>query len=180
MEFSVVKNIMNMEIVKQIMKMEIFKFTWKYKFTIFLTIIAFNIFILALFIIYRMKLNKKVEAYTENDNYTYLIMFHVDWCPYCKTAKPVWDKITKGYNDVTINNKKLKVISLDATDENSVVPEFNKTVQEVLKQFTKDNSTYKIDAYPTIVLSNSNNNIIAEFEKNTTYENIEQFINNNI
>ena len=173
------KNIMNMDIVKQIMDMQIVKFAFKHKFTILVTIVAFNIFLLALFIIYRMRITKKVEGYTSS-NTVNLVMLHVDWCPHCKTAKPAWDKITKNYHGVSINNKKVNVFSIDSTDENSMVSAYGKTVENVLSQFKKNNSPYKVEGYPTILLTDDKHNIIAEFEQNTSYENLENFINNNV
>ena len=32
-----------------------------------------------------------------------LILFYADWCPHCKTAKPVWDKIKAQYENKTVN-----------------------------------------------------------------------------
>ena len=47
-------------------------------------------------------------------------------------------------------------------------------------QFTKDGDKFKIEGYPTIVLADADNRILAEFSKSTTYENLEQFINENV
>ena len=33
-----------------------------------------------------------------------IYFFHVDWCPHCKTAKPIWDDFSNKYNN-TIKNK---------------------------------------------------------------------------
>lgn len=168
-----------MDILSTITNSPFFKFAMKYKFTIILTIIAFNIFILALFIIYRSKIYKHIEGYTSDSiDEVNLIMFHVDWCPHCKTAMPSWNKIVSQYNGVTVNNKKINVISLDSTDENNTVPIFsNKSVKNILNQFNINGKSYSIDGYPTIILADTNNNIIAEFNKSATYENIENFIN---
>lgn len=161
--------------------MDLIQFLKRYKLTILIVLAAFVIFIIAVYIGYTYIIPKKrsKEGYS-NDNVT-LIMFHVDWCPYCKTALPVFEKIRNDYDGTTVNNKKLRIISLDATDENSTPEDFGgKTVENIISQFTLNDRPFNIEGYPTIILSDSNNRIIAEFDKTTTYENIDTFINSNL
>lgn len=161
--------------------MDLVQFLKRYKLTILIVLAAFVIFIIAAYIAYTYIIPKKrsKEGYS-NDNVN-LIMFHVDWCPYCKTALPIFEKIRSDYDGTTVNNKKLRIISLDATDENSISEDFGgKTVGNIISQFTLNSSPFNIEGYPTIILSDSNNRIIAEFDKTTTYENIDTFINSNL
>lgn len=161
--------------------MDLVQFLKRYKLTILIVLAAFVIFIIAAYIAYTYIIPKKrsKEGYS-NDNVN-LIMFHVDWCPYCKTALPIFEKIRGDYDGTTVNNKKLRIISLDATDENSISEDFGgKTVGNIISQFTLNSSPFNIEGYPTIILSDSNNRIIAEFDKTTTYENIDTFINSNL
>jgi thiol-disulfide isomerase/thioredoxin len=124
-----------------------------------------------------------MEGYNNNmkNNELKLVMLQVNWCPYCKTAKPIWDKITKDYDNVKINGKKLNVISLDCTDENTTCNEFDdKTIEKILNDFKLNSKQYNVEGYPTIIMVDSSNNIVDEFKKNVTYANIEQFINENM
>ena len=79
--------------------MNLVNFTTKYKFTILLTLIALLVFCLGIFVIkkYIYPRTRNMEGYSNDDSELKLIMFHVNWCPHCKTAKPVWDKITQNY-----------------------------------------------------------------------------------
>lgn len=161
--------------------MDLVQFLKRYKITIMIVLSAFVIFIVAAYIAYAYIFPKKSkrEGYSNDD--VKLIMFHVDWCPYCKTALPIFKKIHDSYNGTTINKKKLRVVSLDATDENSTSGDFGGiTVEKIISQFTLNGSSYNIEGYPTIILADSNNNVIAEFKKNTTYENVEMFITSNL
>ena len=161
----------------------ILKIVNKYKFPIAITLLALFIFILATYFIYVYIYSRKdkVEGYNHTSDNVNLIMFHVNWCPYCKTALPVWAKITQNYNGTRVNGKKLSVISLDSTDENSTSSYFeNKTIDTILNQFKKNGSKFSIDGYPTIVLADENNNILAEFNQSTNYDNLEEFINKNV
>jgi thiol-disulfide isomerase/thioredoxin len=31
-------------------------------------------------------------------NSSELIFFFAEWCPHCKTAKPIWEKVSADYN----------------------------------------------------------------------------------
>jgi thiol-disulfide isomerase/thioredoxin len=162
--------------------MQILKTVMKYKLPIIITAVALIALAIILFLmrgyIYSRKM--KMEGYS-NSKGVKLIMFHVNWCPYCKTAMPVFEKVSKSYDGVSVNGKVVNVISLDSTDENTTSPDFdNKSVETILNQFTKNDDKFKIEGYPTIVLADGDNRIVAEFNKSATYENLEQFINENI
>ncbi len=62
------------------------------------------------------------------------VMFGVKWCPYCKTMKPLWQKIHDKYDGQIVNGKKVKVEHVDCEDEPSKA------------------KLYKVYAYPTIKL----------------------------
>lgn len=161
--------------------MDLMKFVMKYKLTIIITLVALIIFILALLLIKKFIYPRasRVEGYSGNE--VNVIMFHVDWCPYCKSALPVWRKLTENYNGVTMNRKKVNIISLDATDENSTSEDFGgNSIEEIMSSFKIDGTPYTIEGYPTIVIADKDNNVLAEFEKTSTYENLENFINDNM
>jgi thiol-disulfide isomerase/thioredoxin len=162
--------------------MQILKIVMKYKFHIMITVVACIAIAIILYLMigYMYSRKRDMEGYS-NSKGVKLIMFHVNWCPYCKTAMPVWKKIENSYDGVSVNGKVVNVISLDSTDENFTSPDFdNKSVETILNQFTKDSDKFKIEGYPTIVIADADNRILAEFNKSTTYENLEQFINENV
>ena len=46
------------------------------------------------------------KEFIEQDPYKPAKMkfFYVDWCPHCKTAKPIWEKVKQKYHNKKINN----------------------------------------------------------------------------
>lgn len=83
-----------------------------------------------------------------------LFFFYTNWCPHCKSAKPVWDKLkesTKSVNGVTIN-----YVDVDCEKHANVAEQ------------------YKVEGYPTIKL-NYNNKII-EYDAKPDINTLNQFL----
>jgi len=95
------------------------------------------------------------------NNTATLMMFYVDWCPHCKTAKPEWDALKTEYETKTVNGYKI------------VFEEHNCTVEgpEVEQLMDK----YKIEGYPTIKLIKDNQ--VIEYDAKPTKSTMEQFLN---
>ena len=124
-------------------------------------ILSFVIFIGLIYYFYmNYKSSTKKEPFTEEAK---LMMFHVDWCPHCKKALPDWNSFKNSSTNIKCNNKPLKIIDYDVTDD---TPD-NK---ELLNK-------YSIKGYPTILLDN--NGKITELEVKPTKENLQDFIKKN-
>lgn len=80
---------------------------------------------------------KDVPNIAENDHTIRITMFHVDWCPYCKTAIPEYDSFKQKYDGQIVNGYRLIVDDKDCTNENDRV-----TKELVTK--------YHIESYPTV------------------------------
>jgi thiol-disulfide isomerase/thioredoxin len=90
-----------------------------------------------------------------------LILFYVDWCPHCKTAKPEWDKVKQEYTGQSINGSPILFKEVNCTDETS-------EVQQMIAQ-------YKIEGYPTIKLLKDGK--VIEFDSKPTQDSLKQFLN---
>jgi len=90
-----------------------------------------------------------------------LMLFHVDWCPHCKTAKPEWDQVKDEYQNKSINGYKVMFNEINCTDE---TPEKVKMIE-----------TYKIEGYPTIKLVKDNQ--VIDFDAKPTKETLTKFLN---
>jgi thiol-disulfide isomerase/thioredoxin len=109
--------------------------------------------------------------YTPNNEYTpsknassneaELIFFYADWCPHCKTAKPVWEEITSEYENKTVNGYKVVFTEVNCTTENA-------KVEEMMNK-------YKIEGFPTIKLIKDGQ--VIEFDAKPTKNNLTQFLN---
>ena len=97
----------------------------------------------------------------ENSNKTAtLMLFYVDWCPHCKTAKPEWDSLKSEYDGKSINGYTIHFTEHNCTNESA----------EVSQLMDK----YNIEGYPTIKLSKDNQ--IIEYDAKPTKSTMEQFL----
>jgi len=90
-----------------------------------------------------------------------LLFFSTSWCPYCKTAKPIWEEVKNEYKDRTVNGNTIIFTDVDCTNESP----------EVAKMMDR----YKIEGFPTIKLIKGGQ--VIDFDAKVTKENLEQFIN---
>ena len=142
-----------------------------------MTHILVALFILLVIIVIVIMYNKKISqifspGYKPNSENIYegasgsgqeaeIILFYVDWCPHCKTAKPEWEQVKAEFNSKTINGYTVVFTEINCTNES---PEVEKMV-----------STYKIEGYPTIKLLK--NGQVIEFDAKPTKAALTQFLN---
>jgi thiol-disulfide isomerase/thioredoxin len=127
---------------------------------------------LVIYYAYRYLSNKYKPTYKPNSehidigangnstNEVELMLFYVDWCTHCKTAKPEWEKVKAEYNGKIVNGYKLIFTEINCTNE---TPEVEKMI-----------STYKIDGYPTIKMLKDGQ--IIEYDAKPTQATLIQFI----
>ena len=90
-----------------------------------------------------------------------LILFSVDWCPHCKTAKPIWEELKTEYENNPINGYTVLFTDINCTNE---TPEIEKMI-----------ATYKIEGYPTIKLLKDGN--VIEYDAKPSKSTLTEFLN---
>jgi thiol-disulfide isomerase/thioredoxin len=95
------------------------------------------------------------------NNTATLMLFYVDWCPHCKTAKPEWEALKSEYESKTINGYNVTFVEYNCTEESA----------EVSQLMDK----YSIEGYPTIKLLKDNQ--VIEYDAKPTKSTMEQFLN---
>jgi thiol-disulfide isomerase/thioredoxin len=90
-----------------------------------------------------------------------LLFFYTDWCPHCKTAKPVWIEMKEEYQDRRINGYKVVFTDVNCTNESN----------EVEQMMDK----YKIEGYPTIKLLKDGQ--VIEYDAKPSKDTLTQFLN---
>jgi thiol-disulfide isomerase/thioredoxin len=90
---------------------------------------------------------------------TSFTMYYVDWCPHCKTAKPIFTDFM-GSGTVTVNGKPVKCTMVNAETNPEVVKELN------------------VKGYPSFLLSKGSQ--IVEFNGPRTVEGFMDFLKQNI
>ena len=90
-----------------------------------------------------------------------LMLFFADWCPHCKTAKPIWDDLKSQYENKTINGYTVIFTEINCTQETA----------EVEQMMNK----YNIEGFPTIKLLKDGQ--IIEYDAKPTKDTLVQFLN---
>lgn len=90
-----------------------------------------------------------------------IMLFYVDWCPHCKTAKPEWEQVKAEYDGKTINGYIVTFTEINCTNES---PDVEKLM-----------NTYKIEGYPTIKLLKDGT--IIEYDAKPSKDTLVQFLN---
>jgi thiol-disulfide isomerase/thioredoxin len=141
--------------------------SWKL-FFIFLTII---LLIAAIVYVYKKYLvpkmnppyvpNKEFVEKGAEDKEVELMIFTVDWCPYCKKAMPIWKKFKEEYDGKKINGYTVHFTTINCTDEK------NAETKELLNK-------YNIDGYPTIKLLKDGE--VISYDAKPELETLQQFL----
>ena len=90
-----------------------------------------------------------------------IILFYVDWCPHCKTAKPIWDELKSEYKNKTINGYHVVFTDVNCSEETA-------EVERMMNQ-------YSIEGYPTIKLLKDGQ--IIEYDAKPSRDTLVQFLN---
>jgi thiol-disulfide isomerase/thioredoxin len=129
--------------------------------------------IVAMIYYYNFILSKMNTSYKANKEKAYgsddassgksaeLLFFYADWCPHCKTAKPIWNDLKTEYENKTINGYKVLFTEVDCSTENA----------EVDKMMNK----YNVEGYPTIKLLKDGQ--VIEYDAKPSKETLKEFLN---
>jgi thiol-disulfide isomerase/thioredoxin len=90
-----------------------------------------------------------------------LLFFSADWCPHCKTAKPIFNEFSAEHKNKAINGYVVQFTEINCTNESN--------------ESSKLMDKYNIEGFPTIKLLM--NGQIIEFDAKPTKENLTQFLN---
>tara|TARA_B110001450_G_C17551843_1_gene453001 strand:- start:510 stop:917 length:408 start_codon:yes stop_codon:yes gene_type:complete len=116
------------------------------------SIICVLLVILVILVIYYIYQNNR-EGFDGDTNVLYF--FYVDWCPHCKTAKPVISELEEELGD-----KKVRIEKVNC-EENKSLPK-----------------KYGVQAYPSIILVKGEERI--EYDAGVSKEGLKEFITNNL
>ena len=136
--------------------------------TIFIILFVLFLSLVGFFIYKQANSNTLFHANRENipkeqtsNKTATLMLFYVDWCPHCKTAKPEWDSLKSEYDGKSINGYTIHFAEYNCTNESA-------EVSQLMDKYT-------IEGYPTIKLSKDNQ--IIEYDAKPTKSTMEQFLN---
>ena len=103
---------------------------------------------------------EKANTSEGNGKTAELMLFSANWCPHCKTAKPVWNELSTDYEDKMINGYRIIFTSVDCSEESG----------EVERLMDK----YKVEGFPTIKLIKDGQ--VFDFDAKPSRPALEQFL----
>jgi thiol-disulfide isomerase/thioredoxin len=95
-----------------------------------------------------------------------LYFFSVDWCPFSKKAKPVWEKLKKKFNNKKINNVTLRMKEIDGEKNETELDDFENTYLAPTNK--------KIDGYPSIWMVKGTD--VTEFDQKPNFDQLSEMI----
>jgi len=115
--------------------------------------IACILLIIIAYFIYKNYLLDKIKPnYVENKEFinknvdsVELYFFYTDWCPHCKSAKPIWEDLKN--TTTMINNVKINYIDVNCEKEKELAEKFSIEGYPTIK-LVKDNQVIEYDAKP--------------------------------
>lgn len=115
------------------------------------------IFIIAALVIYRKsvagRMNKKYVANNEFNKKRVgvesvdLYFFYTEWCPHCKTAKPIWFEFKKEMEGKKVNGVSVNFFEVDCDKDAETSDKFNVKGFPTIKMM-KGNQMIEYDAKP--------------------------------
>jgi thiol-disulfide isomerase/thioredoxin len=98
---------------------------------------------------------------SSNSKSAELLFFFADWCPHCKSAKPIWNDLKAQYENKTINGYKVIFTEVNCSEETA-------EVDKMMNQ-------YNVEGYPTIKLLKDGQ--IIEYDAKPSKDTLNQFLN---
>jgi thiol-disulfide isomerase/thioredoxin len=105
--------------------------------------------------------NEKITGDNISSGTAELLFFYTNWCPHCKTAKPIWNELKTEYENKTINGYKVLFTDVDCSEETT-------EVDKMMNQ-------YNVEGYPTIKLLKDGQ--VIEYDAKPSKETLVQFLN---
>ena len=149
----------------------IFETLNKYKLYIAILVVFFGVAAFCYIYIVRPQLSLNYKTNHEkmstgqtsdsNNNTAELLFFYADWCPHCKTAKPIWNDMKTEYQSKKINGYNVMFTDVNCSEE---TPE----VDQMMSQ-------YNVEGYPTIKLLKDGQ--VIEYDAKPSKETLTQFLN---
>jgi len=105
--------------------------------------------------------SEHVGAGADESKNAELLFFYADWCPHCKTAKPIWNDLKSEYQNKTINGYRVVFTEVNCSEETA-------EVDKMMNQ-------YNIEGYPTLKLIKDGQ--VIEYDAKPSKDTLTQFLN---
>jgi thiol-disulfide isomerase/thioredoxin len=105
--------------------------------------------------------SEQVGTGSDDSKNAELLFFYADWCPHCKTAKPIWNDLKSEYQNKMINGYRVVFTEVNCSEETA-------EVDKMMNQ-------YNIEGYPTLKLIKDGQ--VIEYDAKPSKDTLTQFLN---
>jgi thiol-disulfide isomerase/thioredoxin len=102
--------------------------------------------------------NEFKKKSSQPNNVVELMFFYTAWCPYCKKARPEWDKFKNQWENKSIQGYSIVFTEVDCDTNEKLANE------------------YKVDGYPTIKLLKDNK--VVDYDAKPSVDTLNSFLKN--
>jgi thioredoxin 1 len=120
-------------------------------------LIILIIILLGLTITYITKIKENFQSNQTNN----LMIFYAEWCGYCRTSMPAFQKLKTDYNNQTINDNKISIELIEGDKQKNLM------------------SKYNVSGFPTVLLEKSNGQIV-KYQGSRSYDDLVVFLRENL
>jgi thiol-disulfide isomerase/thioredoxin len=131
------------------------------QFLIMILLVA--LFALAALFVFRRYVSANENKYVSNNEFSQkakvgnsggsaadIYFFYTEWCPHCKTAKPIWAEFKSQMTGKDINGMTLNFVEVDCDKDTETSDKFNVKGFPTIK-LVKGNQIIEYDAKPSVV-----------------------------
>ena len=105
--------------------------------------------------------NERIPNGSIPSNKAELLFFFADWCPHCKSAKPIWNELKSEYENWIVNGYQIIFTEIDCSEETT-------EVEKMMNQFN-------VEGYPTIKLLKDGQ--VIEYDAKPSKDTLTKFLN---
>ena len=110
---------------------------------------------------YASSMGENAPPSSENQKTATLYMFGTNWCPHCKTAKPIWDDYISNNENLKVGTYDILFKSVDCDAEKNIADKFD------------------VKGYPTFKLERGPGDVV-EFEAKPTHDNFTNLLQSSL
>ena len=139
----------------------------------FIMVLLVLLFAFAALFIFRRYVSANMKKYVTNNEFSQkakvgksgvsaadVYFFYTEWCPHCKTAKPIWAEFKSQMAGKQINGTSLNFVEVDCDKDTETSDKFN------------------VKGFPTIKLVKGNQ--VIEYDAKPNVENLIEFVNTSL
>jgi thiol-disulfide isomerase/thioredoxin len=121
-----------------------------------------GLFAIAALFVFRRYVSANANKYVTNNEFSQkakvgnsgsaadIYFFYTEWCPHCKTAKPIWAEFKSQMTGKEINGMTLNFVEVDCDKDTVTSDKFNVKGFPTIK-LVKGNQIIEYDAKPSVV-----------------------------